>query len=129
MVVRCVKLLNADGKAVESSPWLALGKAYRVFSMTIDRNGKAWFRIISNDRDIDPESLGIHSSECFEVLSNQRPSSWRDRKFDGEIETAPGSWLVPEFWGRLFDGEEEAFAVFQRERRKIVEEEALIFPG
>lgn len=125
MKVRCVVLLNANGKPVEFSPWLTIGKAYHVLSVIADGNGQKYFRILTNECDDGISSLGLHLASCFEVVSGFRPSNWRDRALTGGgVETSPRAWQADGFWAALYDGDPEAYKIFDRERQLIMSEES-----
>lgn len=123
MKVKCIALLNADGKPVEFSPWLTLGKIYHVLAISTDRSGTKRFQIVASDRGAAIESLGFHLAACFEVVSQYRPSSWVDRRVNGGLETSPISWQVEDFWEALYEGDPDANLVFERERSLIHQEE------
>jgi hypothetical protein len=124
MKVKCVALLNSDGKPVDFSPWLTLGKVYQVLSVFRDSSGKERFRILSNERDEDIASLGLHLESCFEVVSEFRPSNWCDRALKGgAVEIAPKAWQSEGFWEALYDGDPKAYQAFDRERQLILREE------
>lgn len=121
---RCVALLSADGKPVEFSPWLTLGNVYHVLGILMDKHGNKWFRILANERDSGVESLGLYQAECFEVITDYRPSTWRDREIKGIVETSPAAWQTGEFWENLYEGDPEALCIFERERKQIISEES-----
>lgn len=124
MKVKCVVLCDSDGKPVEFSPWLTLGKVYHVLSIFKDSSGKRRFRILSNERDEGVASLGLHLESCFEVVSEFRPSNWCDRVLKGgAVEISPKAWQAEDFWEALYDGDPNAYQVFDRERQLILSEE------
>lgn len=122
MKIKCVALINADGKIMEFSPWLTLGATYHVLSILKDRAGGVFFQILTSpDKGI--ESVGIHPAQAFDIVSDYRPSRWLDREIDGAIETSPASWQVDGFWESLFEGDFHAVGDFERERRLMLNEE------
>lgn len=124
MKVKCIALCDSDGGDVEYSPWLVLGKTYQVLSVFKDKNGKKRYRILSNEDDIHVESLGMHLDKCFEVVSEYHPSSWAKKSMPGGAEDlSPLSWQADGFWEDLYDGDPDAFRIFDMERRLMSEEE------
>jgi hypothetical protein len=121
MKVKCIAISD-DGPA-ELSPWLTPGEIYHVLSVESGLNGKVWFRILANEQSVGPESLGLHSAENFEVITNFTPSNWRSRAIGGELESSPAVWQVDGFWRALYDGEENAALTFEREFNLMVREE------
>lgn len=124
MKVKCISLLNATGKPVESSPWLTIGKVYHVLSILRGENGDTSYQIVTNDRDGGIDSLGHHPAACFEIVSQFKPSNWRERVIKGSaIETSPVPWQREGFWEDLYDGDSQANLIFERERNLILSEE------
>lgn len=50
MRVKCIRLLDAFGREVQSSPWLALGRVYHVVSVEIDADGKRCYELVTSER-------------------------------------------------------------------------------
>ena len=124
MKVKCVVLCDSEGRSVEFSPWLSLGKVYQVLSVYKDSSGKRRFRILSNESDKGIASLGLYVESCFEVVSEFCPSNWNERtRKGGAVEIAPISWQTEGFWEELYDGDPNAYQVFDRERQLILSEE------
>lgn len=121
MKVKCIAISD-DGSA-ELSPWLTLGEVFHVLSLESGLNGEVWFRILANEQSVGPESLGLHSADNFEVITNFRPSNWRNRVIGGELESSPAAWQVDGFWGALYDGEENAALTFAKEFNLMLGEE------
>lgn len=65
MKVKCVRLLNAGGEAVESSSWLSLGRMYHVMGSYIDPGGKRSYRIISRHPEGEWPQMGYHDADCL----------------------------------------------------------------
>lgn len=123
MKVKCIALCNPEGKPVEFSPWLTVGGIYHVLGMLTYKNGERRFQIVTSEREHGVDSLGYFSDSCFEVVSNYRPSCWRDRVIGEAIETSPAAWQADAFLVELYEGDPEAIRVFERERNTILAEE------
>lgn len=120
----CVLLLDTDGNSTQFSPWLVLGKTYHILSVIREEEGQTWFRLLTNEREVGPESVGLYRAECFELTSNYRPTSWRERKLErGGIETSPVAWQVEGFWESFYERDPMTLIEFQIQFRLIVEEE------
>jgi len=123
MKIKCVSLCDSEGKSVESSPWLSVGRIYHVLSILTRKHGERRFQIVTHERRPGVESLGYWPDSCFEIVSNYRPSCWQDRAIGDVIETAPIAWQADRFLEALYEGDPEANLVFERERSKILAEE------
>ncbi|WP_147305240.1 hypothetical protein [Alkalilimnicola ehrlichii] len=102
---------------------MTVGNVYHVLTILTEQSGNKWFRVVTSERDGGAQSLGLYPAECFEVLTDFRPSSWRNREINGSVEVSPASWQAPGFWEDLYDGDPNANLIFEKERRLILEEE------
>ncbi|MEN3931779.1 hypothetical protein WJT86_12010 [Microvirga sp. W0021] len=124
MKVKCIKLLNADGKEVEFSPWLTLGREYPVLSIDISDSGKISYRIVTSERDGFWPDMGLHQADCFEVTSTIIPSNWRVRIYKNKgLSIYPDTWQDNWFLEAFYDRDPKAFPIFQQEYQKILTED------
>lgn len=124
MKVRCQLLLNAEGNSTEFSPWLTLGKIYIVLGILKDASGLINFRLMTSDKEVGPESVGVYSSECFELIDNYQPKIWKEKKLArGGIEISPASWQSDDFWDKFYDRDPDALIEFKNQFENILEEE------
>ncbi|MCA8505622.1 hypothetical protein LGN13_28410, partial [Burkholderia multivorans] len=97
MKVKCVRLLDAFGREVASSPWLTLGRIYHVVTVEIDATGKRRYGLVTSEKAGEWPSMGEHQAECFELVSATVPSNWRSKiDANGTISIAPGAWSLSE---------------------------------
>jgi len=124
MKVKCIRLLDDQGRKIESSPWLTLGSIYHVMSITIDPTGKRSYGIITSEREGEWPSMGSHLAGCFEVISEVIPSNWRPWiSKDTTIGISPLSWQAMSFIEAFFDHDPKAYPVFNQERNIILRED------
>ena len=124
MKVECVRLLNADDKEVESSPWLALGRIYHVMGISIEPNRGCRYQIISHDRDPGFANMGYHSAECFEIVSDVVPSNWKIKIYKmSNVDISPGAWQEPGFLENFYDADPATYVIFEQERNIILNED------
>jgi hypothetical protein len=124
MKVKCVRILDSAGKEIESSPWLTLGRIYHVMTIYIESDKRRSYRIISNNRDPGFATMGYHSAECFEIVSDVIPSNWRVKIYKmADIDISPEAWQVPGFLEDFYDADPKAYSIFERERDVILSED------
>lgn len=124
MKVKCVRLLNADNKEVEFSPWLTLGRTYHVMGISVEPSRGRRYQIISHDRDPGFATMGYHAAECFEIVSDVIPSNWRVKIYKmSYIDISPEDWQVPGFLEAFYDADPSAYPIFERERNIIRQED------
>jgi len=124
MKVKCVRLLNADDKEVESLPWLTVGRIYHVMGISIEPNRGRRYQIISHDRDPGFATMGYHSADCFEIVSDVIPSNWRVKIYKmSDIDISPAAWQEPGFLEAFYDADPTAYPIFERERDIILRED------
>ncbi|MBC7624813.1 MAG: hypothetical protein H7232_15675 [Aeromicrobium sp.] len=123
MKVKCIQILNADGREVEFSPWLTLGRVYHVLSMSIEHDGKRSYGIISGYREGEWPHIGSHQQECFEVVSDVMPSNWRTTVYQGTTDMSPAAWQEPGFYEAFSDHDPATYPIFERERDIILSED------
>lgn len=123
MKVRCIALLDSQGKPVEFSPWLSLGHVYNVLSVLTNIAGEKRLQIIEDTQLASTDTLGFHLSQCFEVISDYRPSCWTERSIPGGIELAPESWQSEGFWEAFYDGDPQAQQTFEEQKTMMINEE------
>ena len=116
MKVRCNKF-NATDK-IKNAAWLTEGKDYSVLCIYYDKDGLFFYRIIGDDGS----TPALFESYLFVISSPMIPENWivKLNNDSGIFELAPKSWLVPDFWGRYFDGDRVAQDVFDEELKKIL---------
>lgn len=123
MKVKCIRLLDSDGRDVEFSPWLTLGRVYHVLSMSIDQNGKRSYGIISGFRAGQwPQIVGFQE-ECFEVVSDVVPSNWHTMVYPTFTDISPAAWQEPGFYEAFSDHDPATYPIFEREREIILGED------
>lgn len=124
MKVKCIRLLDAFGREVGSSPWLTLGRIYHVMSVEIDADGKRRYGIVTSEVAGEWPSMGAHQAECFELLSTTVPSNWRSKiSANGTVSIAPGAWQESGFFEAFYDRDLAAYPIFERERDLILSED------
>lgn len=123
MKVKCIRLLNAMGEEVESSPWLTLGRVYHVMEVYIAPDGQRKFCIISRHPEGEWPQMGYKYAECFEIVSEKIPSNWREWKNQGASGLGPEAWQAPGFLEAFHDHDPAAYPIFERERDIIVSED------
>jgi hypothetical protein len=123
MKVKCIRLLDSDGRDVESSSWLKLGHTYHVLAWQVEADGKKFFKIISHEPQGEWPQIGNHSADCFEVVSNIAPSNWGHWAYGNAYGQAPETWQEPGFYDAFFDHEPGAYEIFDRERATILRED------
>lgn len=108
MKVVCVKLLDAHGDEVGSSPWATLDAEYVVPAVEAAPSGRVELRIIGDD---GPTPV-LFQSEMFMTISTDVPSSWVASIGEGRaFDLAPSKWLRPGFWEDYFNGDPQAVCV------------------
>jgi hypothetical protein len=123
MKVKCIRLLEADGREVEFSSWLKLGHVYHVMSIFTDKNRKRSYGIINRHPDGEWPQIGSHQEECFEVVSNVVPSNWRTMVYLGSTDISPAAWQEPGFYEAFSDHDPATYPIFERERDVILRED------
>lgn len=112
-----------DGREINSSSFLTLGKEYVVLALMININKNKRIVYIESD-DNKP---GFFDLRQFEIISNYIPSSW-EVEYVPEIDKLylmPRSWLKYNcFWDKFVDDEDpEAVKLYSLERDVIYKEE------
>lgn len=123
MKVKCIRLLDADGREVEFSSWLALGRIYHVMSIVVDQNGRRSYGIINRHPEGEWPQMGNHQSECFEVISDVVPSNWRAWKNETASGVSPAAWQASGFYEAFCDHDPATYPIFERERNIILSED------
>jgi hypothetical protein len=115
MKVRCVKILDARGNKLESSPWLSLDGVYDVLSIYIEKQGRTLVRLIG-----EQSTPALFSLEEFEIVDGSIPRNWTvSATSSGNLDVEPDSWKSPGFWDRYYDGDGEAQKIFDDERLQM----------
>lgn len=122
MKVKCIQLLAADGREVESSPWLSLGRVYHVMYI-IDQDGKRSYGIVSRHPEGEWPQMVSHQAECFEIVSDVMPSNWRTWSDQSTTNMSPAAWQEPGFSNAFYDHDPAAYPIFERERDIILRED------
>jgi hypothetical protein len=123
MKVKCVRLLNVDGKEVEFSPWLTLGKIYHVMTIYIDENGHKSYGIIASHPKGEWPQIVNNQEECFEVVSELIPSNWQKWQFNDAWGMSPAAWQENNFYEKFYDHEPSVYPIYERERNVILRED------
>jgi hypothetical protein len=123
MKIKCVRLLDADGREVEFSSWLTLGRVYHVLSIFADKSGKRSYGIINRHPDGEWPQLGSHQAECFEIVSEVVPSNWQEWTNESASGVSPAAWQTPGFYEAFYDHDPAAYPIFERERNIIQSED------
>ena len=119
MRVVCVKLSDAGGDEVASSPWATLDAEYVVLAVEAAPGGHVQLRIMADD---GPTPV-LFESEMFMTISSNVPSNWVASIGEGgTFELAPANWLRPNFWEDYFNGDHQAVTEFEEERARIMAE-------
>jgi hypothetical protein len=123
MKVKCIRLLGADGREVEFSSWLTLGRIYHVLSIFSDKNGRRSYGIINHHPEGEWPQLGSHQAECFEIVSEVTPSNWREWTTENASGISPAAWQEPGFYEAFYDHDRATYPIFERERDIIFNED------
>jgi len=123
MKIKCVRLLDADGREVEFSPWLTLGRVYHVMSIFVDKEGHCSYGIITSHPNGEWPQMNSHAEECFEIISKVVPSNWREWKDDTCTGVSPAAWQTDNFYEAFYDHDPVAYPIFERERDIILRED------
>lgn len=124
MKVKCIRILDSSDKEVEFSPWLTLGRIYHVMGIYIEPGRGRRYQIISHNRDPGFATMGYHSAECFEIVSDVIPSNWRVKIYKmTDIDISPEAWQMPGFLEDFYDADPKAYSIFERERNIILSED------
>jgi hypothetical protein len=123
MKVKCIRLLDADGREVEFSPWLTLGRIYHVMSIYMDANGQRSYGVISHHPKGEWPQLVRHQAECFEIVSSVVPSNWREWKDETATGVSPAAWQDGSFCEGFYDHDPVTYPIFERERDIILSED------
>jgi hypothetical protein len=117
MKVRCTKLIDPRGNSLEKSPWLTVGKIYHVLSICVSADGRRLLRLVGDGNN----GIALFRLEQFEIVTSKIPDTWIVKYMKGEIDFTPESWSQTDFWDRFYDGNSDAFRIFDEERKKIIE--------
>ena len=123
MKVKCIRLLEADGREVEFSSWLTLGRVYHVMSIFTDKNGKRRYGIFNRHPEGEWPQLGSHQAECFEIVSDVAPSNWREWSNENASGVSPAAWQESGFYEAFYDHDPVTYPIFERERDIILSED------
>jgi hypothetical protein len=123
MKVKCTRLLDADGREVEFSSWLKLGRIYHVVSIFTDKSGNRRFGIINRHPLGEWPQLGSHQAECFEIVSDIVPSNWQTTAYLGNINISPAAWQEHGFYEAFSDHDPATYPIYERERDIILNED------
>lgn len=123
MKIRCIRLLDADGREVEFSSWLTLGRIYHVMSIFVDQDDRRSYGIINSHPEGEWPQMGSHQAECFEVVSDIVPSNWREWKSAGCSGVSPAAWQADNFYEAFYDHDPATYSIFERERDIILSED------
>lgn len=123
MKVRCIRLLDANGREVEFSSWLVLGRIYHVMSIFIAQDGQRSYGIINHHPKGEWPQMGSHQAECFELVSEVVPSNWREWKNETSSGVSPAAWQETGFYDAFYDHDPATYPIFERERNTIQRED------
>lgn len=124
MKVRCIRILDANGQPAERSPWLTLGRIYRVAGIHVEFDNECTYRILTDESSPSPTTMGFFRVECFEVVSARVPSNWSVRITPpSTLDIAPKTWQSPGWLERLYDGDTVACDEFKQEWDAICRDE------
>ena len=123
MKVKCVRLLDSDGREVKFSAWLRLGRIYHVMAIYAEPDGRRSFTIINRHPEGEWPQMGYQYADCFEVISEKVPSNWREWKNEFASGISPVAWQEPGFLEAFHDHDPAAYPIFERERDIILSED------
>lgn len=93
-----MKLLDARGDEVDSSPWATLDSEYVVLALEAAPGRRIQLRIIGDD---GPTPV-LFEPEMFMTVSTDIPSNWVASVGEGgAFDLAPAKWLRPGLGGLL----------------------------
>ncbi len=115
MKVRCIQILDESGNPAERSGWARLGAVYHVLGIWIEPE-QTRLRLIG-----EQPTPALYQPEMFDVVSTIIPVTWViTSPKRGYFSLGPSAWSRAGFWEEYFDGDAEARACFEEERKKIV---------
>jgi hypothetical protein len=118
MKVRCIKILDSEGKLQERSQWLTLGKVYHVLEVFQDSRNK-WFLRLAPD---GANAIALFFLEEFEVVSAKIPDVWIAAWYPkGGFALTTEAWNRDGFWEAYYDQDPVALRKFEDGRRQIVD--------
>jgi hypothetical protein len=124
MKVKCIKLLDSDGKEEKYSAWLTLEKTYLVLSITIDSSGKRFYAIMHREDEESWPCLISHRAECFEIISTIIPSNWHVWVEPSSMMGAsPLSWQDLDYIMGFADRNPEMYPIFLKEYELMLKED------
>jgi len=110
--VKCVKLLDNQGKPLKSDGWLTVGREYMVLCLYIDASRGVLLRLLGDDKF----TPAMFSGELFEITEETVPHIWIVKKEAcGDFSLGPKAWSESGFWERYFDREDDAVEVFHEQ--------------
>lgn len=116
MRVVCNKLIDAFGRATESSRRLRVGAEYVVLSFHCHPD-----RAIELLFDFGDGEISWWQSTAFTTVDVRHPPNWVTKiNSMGTVETSPEPWLEQGFWNDFVDGAEGARAIYYAERTVIL---------
>jgi hypothetical protein len=92
-------------------------------SVHFERNGKRSFSIVSRHLEEEWPQMGIHSEDCFEIVSDKQPSNWRLWDNGHARGMSPATWQEDNFIERFFDHDPSVYPIYISERDAIQRED------
>lgn len=121
MKVKCVKILNTQGKETNSSPWLTINNVYVVLEIITSASKGMMYRLVGDNADKSP---AIYAASQFEMVTSLIPSNWViNIANNGLIVLGPKEWRAIDFWDSCYDGDLEKLEIYKREAKTIMEDE------
>ncbi len=112
MKVKCVSLIDkVTGESADKNDWLTVGDIYSVVFIEKPKGKNDLYRIIGDDAAKKPM---LFDSTFFKVISESESEWVSEMTSSGTYRSGPKEFMVPGFWGNLFDGEPEESAIFRR---------------
>jgi hypothetical protein len=110
MKVRCIRATS------EGAASLKVDKVYLVLGVYIELDRRNMFRILLNEANPSPTTMGYFQAADFEVVDTSIPSGWSVRMLGVNIiDIGPATWQTTGWLESLYDGDRSAIEDFQRE--------------
>ncbi|WP_444929144.1 hypothetical protein ACJJIF_15030 [Microbulbifer sp. SSSA002] len=118
MKVKCLNLIDkATGKSVDRNDWLTVGQVYTAVFIEKPQDQEKLYRIIGDDISQKPM---LFEAVLFEVESGPDDDWISETTQSGTFRSGPKEFMVPGFWGNLFEGEPAENKAFKEVVARLV---------
>ncbi|MFB2556519.1 hypothetical protein [Herbiconiux liangxiaofengii] len=95
MIVRCNHVAGAS-----DSSWVTPGVDYPVVESGVQRDGKRWLRIITDNGE-----TALFPASRFTIVDGSVPVNWVRIVRESGTTMTPMAWTRPDFWEAFYDGD------------------------